>query len=313
MRANIGTVSVLSDLPPAFPDKTGWPWTKASRRLSDRMADGSAWPKISIVTPSYNQGQFLEETIRSVLLQEYPNLEYIVVDGGSTDGSVRVIEKYAQWLSYWVSEPDRGQAEAVNKGLRMAGGDLIGWLNSDDLYEPDVLGDVARAFAQNPGTSVVFGDCYFVDENNKTTGVLAAIDQPFDRKLQLWRGWNVPQPSTFVRREVLSRIGLLDESLDYVVDYDWFLRISRSYSFLHTGRVMSRYRIHGGSKTSSAGSKGDFVLDGVKSSRRYWGNETSVRFWRMQQSWFVYRLRAGIRRAVKAAYAALPRRSFRHT
>lgn len=303
----------LTELPPALLGKTDWPWTAESGRPASPMADGTAWPKISVITPSYNQGQFVEETIRSVLLQEYPNLEYIVIDGGSTDGSVPVIEKYAQWLSSWVSEADRGHAHAVNKGLQRASGDLIGWLNSDDLYEPDVLRDVAATFRDNPGTSVVFGDCYFVDENNKTTGVLRAIDQPFDTKLQLWRGWNIPQPSTFVRREVLDKIGLLDETLDYVVDYDWFLRISRSYSFLHTGRVMSRYRIHGGSKTSSAGSKGEFVLDGVKSSRRYWGNRSSLRFWQMQQSYLVYRVQAAFRRGVKAAYAALPRRSYRNT
>lgn len=301
----------LSELPSPPPTKTGWPWTEESQPLPATLPGGRPWPRITIVTPSYNQGRFIEETIRSVLLQDYPNLDYIIIDGGSTDSSVQVIQKYAPWLSYWVSERDRGQAHAVNKGFQKATGEFIGWLNSDDLYEPAILREVATTFDQNPGCSVVFGDCYFVNVENRIIGRLAAIDQPFERKLQLWRGWHVPQPSTFVRREVLETIGLLDETLDYALDYDWFLRVSERYTFLDAGRVISRYRIHGDSKTFTAGSNGDIIREGIRSSRRYWGSYRSARFWRMQGSLCVYRLRAGFGSRVKTIHAAIPRLSSR--
>jgi cellulose synthase/poly-beta-1,6-N-acetylglucosamine synthase-like glycosyltransferase len=118
--------------PPA--DKTGWPWTEESPLLPDKMEGDCDWPKISIVTPSYNQGRFIEETIRSVLLQGYPNLEYIIIDGGSTDNSVEIINKYEPWLTYWVSEPDRGQSHGINKGFEKATCEVFGWLNSDDYF-----------------------------------------------------------------------------------------------------------------------------------------------------------------------------------
>jgi len=123
----------LSDLPKPPKGKTGWPWTDETEQLPVKMSDGSDWPKISIVTSNYNYGHFIEETIRSVLLQGYPNLEYIIVDGGSTDNSVEIIKKYEPWLTYWVSEKDNGQASAINKGFSNASGEIYSWINSDDL------------------------------------------------------------------------------------------------------------------------------------------------------------------------------------
>jgi len=139
---------LLSSLPPPPDGYTGWPWTEETPPLPPIMLDGKPWPKISIVTPSYNQGQFIEETIRSILLQNYPNLEYIIIDGASTDNSVDIIKKYERWITYWVTEKDRGQAQAINKGIYRASGDIFNWINSDDLLLPKVLRLVAEVSGQ---------------------------------------------------------------------------------------------------------------------------------------------------------------------
>src|SRR5262245_25235628 len=137
----------LAELPPAPPGKSGWPWTIESSRLPVRRADGSAWPKVTIVTPSFNQGQFIEETIRSILLQGYPDLEYMVIDGGSTDDSVEIIRKYERWLNYWATENDRGQAHAINKAISRATGEIFNWINSDDPLLPSALSTIASAMS----------------------------------------------------------------------------------------------------------------------------------------------------------------------
>ena len=157
----------LDELPIPPEGKIGWPWTEQSEPLPDKMPDGSEWPQISIVTPSYNQGQFIEETIRSVLLQGYPNLEFIIIDGGSTDNSVEIIKKYAPWFSSWVSEPDNGQSHALNKGFRMVTGSLIGWQNSDDYYHSQAFMEVAIKSTELSEISIFYGLTDQVDANGK--------------------------------------------------------------------------------------------------------------------------------------------------
>ena len=139
----------LTELPPPPAGKSGWPWTVETPPVPLARPDGSPWPRISIVTPSYNQGQFIEETIRSVLLQGYPDLEYIIIDGGSTDQSVEIIKKYEAWLTYSVSENDGGQSHAINKGFERATGVLLSWLNSDDVLLPDALAAVAARLSSS--------------------------------------------------------------------------------------------------------------------------------------------------------------------
>src|ERR1700730_2315977 len=147
----------LTELPPAPPRKAGWPWTDGTQPSSEVLPDGRSWPRISIVTPSLNQGTFVEETIRSVLLQGYPSLELIVVDGGSADRSIETIGRYSAWLARWIYESDAGPADALNKGFRLATGEILGFLNADDFLLPGCLASVAREFRMHSGADVVSG------------------------------------------------------------------------------------------------------------------------------------------------------------
>jgi len=249
----------LSELPPPPPGKTGWPWTEETPQLPDTMPHPSTgsgqvvpWPRVSIVTPSYNQAQFIEETIRSVLLQGYPNLEHIIIDGDSTDGSVEIIRKYEPWLTYWVSEPDRGQAEAINKGWERSAGHILAWLNSDDVYRPGALGRVAEAF-QCLDVVVAVGACAITDIDRNVVG--CKLSRHLDPKHFLCGAENVPgQPAVFLARRVIEEVGGLDESLHYVLDWEYWLRIGMRYS---------RDRI--------------VLLDSVLAEAREWeGNKTSL-------------------------------------
>jgi len=205
------------------------------------------YPKISIITPSYNQGQYIEETIRSVLLQDYPNLEYIIIDGGSTDNSVEIIKKYESYLAYWVSEPDEGQTSAINKGFRRATGDIIAWINSDDLYVEGAFYKVAEIFKQNPHFSVIYGNCIFFKENEPEY-----LHKPgaFDIK-RFVAGDYIAQPSTFFKRHVIEEIGYLDERFHFSLDYDLLMRLSSKCSIEYVDETFAQFRFHDDSKTIS--------------------------------------------------------------
>jgi len=239
----------LSDLPPPPAGKKGWPWTDEGPRTAGECAEHSPWPRISIVTPSLNQGKFIETALRSVLLQGYPDVEYILIDGGSSDASVEIIRKYEAWLTYWVSEADEGQANAINKGLKRAGGDIVAWLNSDDFYYPDALHSVADFFSRTPDAMVAFGDAVFVDETGQRLQAYRGVEHGFTRMMMYWKGWDIPQPGVFMRKKVLSEFGFLDESYRYAMDYEYFLRISKRHPFRHMGELLAAYRLHGQSKT----------------------------------------------------------------
>jgi glycosyltransferase involved in cell wall biosynthesis len=222
----------LAELPWPPPGKTGWPWTVESQQLPATMPDGRRRPSISIVTPSYNQSQFIEETIRSVLLQGYQNLEYIIVDGGSTDQSVEIIKQYEPWLAHWVSEKDRGQGHAINKGLQRATGDIIAYLNSDDHYIEGALSRVANYFNCHPEVDLIHGRCRVVDELGAKVGSRTGAITRYDEVLDLWDVWwakrNFVQPEVFWTRRIADKIGPFREDLYWVMDYDYWLRILRA-------------------------------------------------------------------------------------
>jgi glycosyltransferase involved in cell wall biosynthesis len=234
-------------------------------------------PLISVVTPSFNQAAYIEETIRSVLEQDYPNVEHIVVDGGSADGTIEILEKYPHLR--WISEKDRGQAEAVNKGVRMARGDIIAWLNSDDTYRPGALTIAARELDRRRQRYVVMGRCEFVDDDSNATGTHhPSAFNGHRRVVEIWKGYTIPQPSVFFFKEVFERCGGLDEDLYFVLDYDLFLRFSRRYWFHTIDAVLSTYRLQPQSKTLEL-SEEELLAHSVEASRRYWGPRYSPSYW----------------------------------
>jgi len=239
----------LKDLPPPPPGRTGWPWTEESPQLPNTMPDGKPWTKISIVTPSYNQGQFIEETIRSVLLQSYPNLEYFIMDGGSTDESVEIIRKYEPWLTYWVSEPDKGQSNALNKGFKLASGDIVGWVNSDDIYLPGALFNVATEFPNDNDIVAVSG--IWVNLKTMRPKISNSSWNSIVTLESLICANPIMQPSTFVRRRMFDRVGYLREDLHFIMDYEFWIRVAMRSQILRIEKELSAVRWHPKSKSSS--------------------------------------------------------------
>lgn len=238
----------LDQLPPPPSEKTGWPWTEESPWLPDTLPGGRPWPQVSIVTPSYNQAHFLEETIRSVLLQGYPNLEYLVIDGGSIDDSVEIIRKYEPWLAYWVSESDRGQSHAINKGFARTAGEIYAWLNSDDTYEPGAITAAANYLAQHPATGVVFGKAHVIDEASRLKREWHP--PPFDLKeIVFLQECYVPQVSVFFRRDPFEQVGGLNEEMYWTMDYDLWFQLGKITKVDQITQVMGNYREHDSAKT----------------------------------------------------------------
>jgi len=206
-------------------------------------------PLISIVTPSYNQARFLEDTLQSVVSQNYPHTEHIVVDGGSTDDSVDIIRRYAPHLRSWVSEPDRGQSHAINKGLAQATGDVLTWLNSDDTYLPGALVDVGSYFARHPDVDLVYGDYVYTDAEGRPMRRRHVFDTIAYESL-LYHDY-LGQPAVFFRRSLFEKVGPLDESLHYCMDWDLFLRMWRVCRPRHLPRVLATYRLDQAAKSNA--------------------------------------------------------------
>lgn len=200
---------------------------------------------VSIVTPSFNQALFLEQAIRSVLNQDYPRIEYFVIDGGSTDGSREIIQKYAPRLAGWVSEPDRGQADAVNKGLRNAHGDIVAWLNSDDYYLPGAVAAAVRCFEQHPETVLVYGDMLAVDGEGRIINHLRYRQLELEDLLCFDI---IGQPAAFMRRSALEEVGGLDSTFHFLLDHQLWIRLAQRGPVLHAAQTWAAARYHAAAK-----------------------------------------------------------------
>jgi glycosyltransferase involved in cell wall biosynthesis len=206
-------------------------------------------PKISIVVPTYQQGVFIERTLVSIINQGYPNLEIIVVDGGSTDETKSIINKYRSHIAIFISEKDNGQTDAIAKGFRLATGEVITWMNSDDTYTPCAFKTVANYFKKNPQVEFLYGNRDLIDENDQ---VIARRRQPdFNMGVMLYAHMTVPQVSAFWKRCLYERTGGMNTSLRFCMDYDLFIRLSRESPPQHIPEILGNFRIHGDSKTSN--------------------------------------------------------------
>lgn len=209
-------------------------------------------PTISIITPALNQGQFLEQCIQSVLGQGYPHLEYIIIDGGSTDGSVKIIQKYQKNLSAWVSEPDQGQSDAINKGLRRASGQLVAWLNADDFYLPNALALAAQAYVSRPAASFYFGNGYRLNQHGQLKRPhFRQWSYRFNRDALIFGLNYILQPATFINRHCLEQVGHLSPRLHYGLDTDLWLRLSALAEPRAIPAFLAASREYGTTKTAS--------------------------------------------------------------
>lgn len=238
----------LDKLPRPPEGKVGWPWTEGGLQLPVTTPEGYPWPLISIITPSFNQAQYIETTIRSVLLQGYPRVEYIVIDGGSTDGTIDIIRKYEPWLAYWVSEHDEGQAHAIIKGFERAKADIFAWLNSDDQYLREAFHSAARVFLERPDLDLLYGDCEMIDAEGRR---IDYIEGRTGDLMDLLAQDFIPQPSAFFRRRAWETVGGLDVSLRFILDFDlWIRMMLDGIQSLYVPVPFSRFRWHGVSKSN---------------------------------------------------------------
>lgn len=266
----INIALTLKDLPVPPEGKTGWPWTKQSEPLPDKTPCGSDWPKISIVTPSYNQSQFIEETIRSVLLQGYPNIEYIIIDGGSTDNTIEVIKKYQQYIAYWVSEPDNGQSHALNKGFIRATGSLIGWQNSDDFYYPMAFQYAAKALQDHAEYDVFYGSRNYLNLNGdgKVTNDIHMSSFNLEEMIP---NANISNQSLFFKKHIFQDGNFVDTTFEHCMDHEFFWRlIFKGYRFVFVPEICGSYRLQPECKGNQSDNR--WLVDTVKICKTVYKN-----------------------------------------
>ena len=204
------------------------------------------YPKISIITPSFNQGKYIEETIQSIINQNYPNLEYIIIDGGSKDSTVEIIRKYEEKIDYWISEPDNGQSHAINKGFKKATGEIINWINSDDLLASDALFKIADAFIKNPDAQFIYGQNVHI-KNNKNCPLVK--NPKSNLPAHYFYGFPYAQQACFYKYSLLVKYGYIDENYSFTMDYDLFVRFAAHIKFHQIDNLISYFRWHDESKT----------------------------------------------------------------
>jgi glycosyltransferase involved in cell wall biosynthesis len=205
---------------------------------------------VSIVTPSFNQARFLEDTICSVLNQDYPEIEYFIIDGCSTDGSQGIIRRYAHRLAGWVSEPDQGQTDAINKGFERCKGEILAWLNSDDTYQPGAVREAVAFLQTNPNIGMVYGDATYIDEDGQTFGRFPAAQTDYRR---LRQGYvHIPQQASFFRANLWKQVGPLDPSFYFAMDYDLWVRLARISELRYLPKLWAQFRLHSQGKTVAA-------------------------------------------------------------
>lgn len=256
----------LKALPAPPPGRCGWPWTVETPALPGTRADGGAWPRLSVVVASLNHGEYVEEMIRSVLLQGYPDLEFILIDGGSNQATLEVIAKYQEWFTYWVSEPDAGQSDALNKGMAHVTGSLFNHLDTDDYLLPGALGLVAEVHAREPG-QVIAGDVIRTREGSPGGEVHYPRPHDLHAYVQWWDTEHHGGPGMFFPSRHLAAVGAVDTSLHFLMDYDYTLRF-----LAVTGMTTPRFpaaviRHHDGCKSVKDGD--EFVWECVQIVRPY--------------------------------------------
>lgn len=227
------------------------------------------WPRISIVIPSFNQGRFIEATLRSLFDQGYPNLEVLLIDGGSTDNTIEIVQRYADRLAYWVSEPDEGQTHALIKGFDRATGEIGGWLCSDDLHEPWTLREVAQFFASHPQAQVVYGDSSWIDIDGRP--IRPKREHAFNRFIWTYDYNFIPQPSTFWRMSLYRQVGGLDKAFDLAMDADLWIRFADVTRLYHVRRYWSRMRFYPQQKNQAR--RAESNAEDRLMRRRYIGDE----------------------------------------
>lgn len=219
-----------------------------------------SYPKISVIIPSYNQARFLERTILSILNQNYPNTEIIIMDGASKDGSVEIIKKYEPYITYWVSESDKGQPNAINKGFKRASGDIIGWQNSDDIYLPDFFYTVAESFQKHPQLDLFIGNIYAIDEEDRITFEFKF--PPFSVNELIYFNWNLSSQAVFLNCQIIKDVGLLREDIQVGFDWDWFIRVGKAvrHTVLYKG-YGGCYRMQPNQKLAQYSSEARWQID----------------------------------------------------
>lgn len=263
----------INSLPPPPGGLTDWPWQFPENQYNVNV---EVFPRISIVTPNFNGGKYLEKTIRSVLLQEYPNLEFIIIDGGSTDNSVDIIKKYESWITYWVSENDRGQSHGINKGFEHCTGEIVNWLCSDDILLPGALFTIAEYFMNNPGVDVVLGQGRVVFEFGGHPEMVGGSTQ---KSIELIPVNNtVCQPACYYHRMLLDRMPPLNESYHYAMDFElWAYFRSKNVHWIVVNDLICQTLMTGDNKCSTGGAA--ITTEMIRVYRAYVKEMIPLTFW----------------------------------